>query len=112
MSAKEIWDAAAAAAAVAAEAEDKRLPPENSRGFDVGFAWVVIKPAKGEFVTWAKAQGLGEVRSYGGGGFQIWYSKFDKTATQSVSVHYAAARAFADVLKAHGINALADQRLD
>lgn len=103
---------ARAASQAAAVAESGRLPPEQQRGFDCGFAWVVIKPARGPFASYLKANNLGRVREYGGGGIEIWYSKLHNIGTQSVSVHYAAAKAFAEVLKQDGLHAYADQRLD
>lgn len=47
----------------------------------------------------------------GGGGFQIWYSKFS-LSTQSISVHEAAARAATAILQSHGIAAEWSSRLD
>jgi hypothetical protein len=35
-----IYNDAMTAAIAAAKAEDARLPPENARGLDCGFAWV------------------------------------------------------------------------
>lgn len=107
-----IWADVLRAASAAATAANDALPPEGSRGLDCGFAWIVIKPARGAFVTWAKEQKLGETRDYGGGGFQIWYSKFDPTPTQSISVHEAAAMAACNVLQKHGIPATWNSRLD
>jgi hypothetical protein len=108
-----LWLKAQAAGAAAAKAENDRLPAsENMRGLDCGFAWVVIKPARGGFVKFLKASGIGRVREYGGGGMEIWYSKLHGLMTQSVSVHYAAAKAAAEVLKEAGLHAYADQRLD
>lgn len=107
-----IFTQAQEAALSAARAEDSRLPPEQSRGLDCGFAWVVIRPAKGDFVKWCKANNIGSTRDYGGGGFQIWYSEFDNTGSQSISVHMAAAEAFAAVLRGYGLNAIAGSRLD
>jgi len=103
----EIWQTAKAAADAAAHAENARLGPEQARGLDCGFAWVVIKPARGSFVKYLKSQGIGHVRDYGGG-YEIWYSKLHSIGTQSISVHWAAAKVFRE----HGINAHADQRLD
>lgn len=109
---KLIWNDACAAATLAAHAEDTRLPPERLRGLDCGFAWVVIKPARGAFVKWCRDNDKGETRSYSGGGFQIWYSQFDPTPTQSISVHVGAAKAFVGVLLRHGIPARWESRLD
>ena len=96
----------------AAAVRNSLLPPEQERGLDCGFAWVVIKPARGKFVSYLKKQGIGSTRSYGGGGYEIWYSSLHKQATQSVSVHYAAATAYSEVLNKHGINSYPGSRLD
>lgn len=105
----EIYQRAVDAGRQVAWLTDKRLVAENARGLDCGFAWVVVKPARGQFITWAKSAGKGR-KEYGGGWF-FWYSEFSLTSTQSVSVHEAAAKAFADVLRANGINAVVDSRL-
>lgn len=120
---------AASKAALAANAE---LPPEGARGFDCGFAWVVVRPARGPLVTWckkalqddayknhAKLKGrasneattkYGHLRDYGGGGWEFWCTGFHNT--QSISVHRAAAEAFAKVLIKNGIHAETGSRLD
>lgn len=70
-----------------------------------GFAWVRI-PGTSAFAKWAKANKLaspGYPR-----GLDFWISDHD----QSVARKAAHARAFADVLIAHGIPAVADSRLD
>jgi len=108
----QIFTAAAAAAQAAAEAHEKTLPPENKRGLDCGFAWVDIKPARGPFITWCRKNAKGERKDYGGGGWQIWSSVFQNIPTQSVSTKYAAAEAFAQVLRDSNINAFAGSRLD
>lgn len=91
------YDAASRAGAEA----NAKLPPEQSRGFDCGFAWVTIKPARGAFVNHLKAKGIGSL-AYNGG-WQIWYSKCYPAVTQSIGVHEAACEAFAAVLTANGI---------
>lgn len=107
-----IWAEAVVAGNAAAKAHDATLGPENLRGLDCGFAWVVIHPARGPFVEWAKREGIGETRTYGDRGFQIWYSKFSNVPTQSIGTHEAAARAVVEVLKRHDINASSASRLD
>jgi hypothetical protein len=107
-----IVTAALAAAQAAAETENNRLGPEKDRGLDCGFAWVTIKPARGPLVAELKRLGLGETRDYGGGGFQVWYSKLHSVPTQSISVHIAAARAFAETATANGYPASYGSRYD
>lgn len=109
---EEILVKAQIAAEKAAKEENDLLGPEQQRGLDCGFAWVVIKPARGKFVNYLKKLNFGETRNYGGGGFQIWYSKLHSIPTQSVSVHQAATREFARVLREYGINAHSGSRLD
>ena len=108
----ELWAKAQAAARAAAIAENDSLPPENARGFDCGFAWVVIKPARGAFVKFLKDRSIGRTRSYDGGGLEIWYSKLHDVPTQSISVHVAAARAAVEVLNAAGVKCFMGSRLD
>lgn len=117
MTPQEIFEAAELAATKAAQEANAKLPSENLRGFDCGFAWVKVRPATGPFVNWCKKQSHqasgAELYRYGGhynGGWEIWCTRF--ADTQSVSVHRAAAYAFAKVLTDNGINALVGSRLD
>jgi len=71
-----------------------------------GFAWVNIKPARGAFVNYLKARGVGSKGYYGG--YEIWVSEFG----QSVDRKAAFASAFAEVLKKYGIAAYGASRLD
>jgi len=71
-----------------------------------GFAWVNISPARGAFVNWLKAQGIGSKGYYGG--YEIWVREFG----QSVDRKAAFAGAFAQVLGKYGIEASAGSRLD
>jgi hypothetical protein len=79
---------------------------------DCGFAWVTIKPARGAFINECKARNIGETKDWGGGGYYIPDSHMHNVATQSVSVGYKAAQAFANVLNANGIKATPAYRLD
>jgi len=110
MTPKEIYEAAESAAKQAAAAENAKLPPENERGFDCGMAWVVIRPARGTFVAFCRQNGKGWRRDYAGGGWEIY--KPGGASTQSISVHVAAAKAFAAVLANNGIEAVVGSRLD
>jgi hypothetical protein len=71
-----------------------------------GFAWVTVKPANSSFGIWAKKTGL--MRSAYGGGIQYWVSEFG----QSVERKSAFAAAYAETLRAAGIDAFAGSRLD
>lgn len=91
-----IWDEAKVVAQAAAHAQNRKLAPENARGFDCGFAWVSF-PGNIPFGRWAKKVGIAS-KGYPSG-LQIWYSKLHDIPTQSVSVHEAAARAAAQFLQ-------------
>lgn len=114
----ELLTAALKAAVLAADAENIRLGDENSRGLDCGFAWCDIETPRGQhseatrdFVKWCKANKHGTPRGFGKSAWQFWSPA--KSQTQSVSVHYAGAAAFALVLRNNGIEtAHAGQRLD
>lgn len=71
-----------------------------------GFAWVTVSPARGAFVNWLKANGIGSKGYYGG--YEIWVREFG----QSVDRKSAFAGAFAEVLGKYGITAYTGSRLD
>jgi hypothetical protein len=106
-------EARSAANAAAIESNSKLPSNQSARGFDCGFAWVTVKPARGPFVAWCKANGKGRSGSFSGGpGYGFWYGDLHDVPTQLVSVHEAACRAFAEVLEKHGLNASWSSRLD
>jgi hypothetical protein len=105
-----VWELAMRAAQAAAEVENMRLGDENRRGFDCGFAWIVLSPATSAFAKWAKK--TGRSRKHHAGGQCIWYSKLHNISTQSTSVHQAAANAAADVLQRANIKCYTGSRLD
>lgn len=105
-----IFEEAVAAGQAAAQKYNESLGDENARGFDCGFAWVTVRPARGPFVKWCKENSHGS--SAYGGSWQFWYSVFSDRTTQSVSVHEVGATAFAAVLIKHGIVAAVGSRLD
>lgn len=73
-----------------------------------GFAWVKIKPARGPFVAFLKKHEIGDPGVYGG-----WeLGTHSVTNTQSMDLKEAAARGFAEVLKAHGLRAWMTSRAD
>ena len=71
-----------------------------------GFAWVKIRPATSRFARWLKRTDKGS--SAYGGGLMVWISDH----RQSLTLKAAHARAMADVLRAAGINAYAESRMD
>jgi hypothetical protein len=137
MDPKAIYEEAMEAAKAAVRANAHR---ENPNAFDCGFAWVVLKPARGPFVTWLRGQKTahidaakrhalagssavrraeheanrrwGERREYGGGGWQFWMPGGSEHNGQSVAIFEAGARAMAEVFQRHGIDAQWSSRLD
>lgn len=103
MTNEEIWKAAQNAGRAVAECTPDGGP------FDCGFAWVVVRPGTCSFAKWTRSQGFSDRHYYGGE--MIWYSQFSSNV-QSVTVHIAAAYAFAEVLLAHGIECTVGSRLD
>lgn len=71
-----------------------------------GFAWITIRPARGKLVAYLKKRQWGS--NGWNGGWEIWVSHFN----QSYERKYAYAKAFAETLRTHGINAQAGGRLD
>jgi len=73
-----------------------------------GFAWISMKaktPENRKFISWAKKA---NVISKTHDGFWIWVGEFNQSMTRKE----AYARAFASVLKAHGIDCYADSKMD
>lgn len=102
MDAVKVWnDACAAAKLTTVGAND---------GYPCGFAWIVIRPARGPLVTYLKKQGIGYKGH--GGGWNVSASKLDGWMGQNVEVKVRSCRAAADVLKAAGIECYVDNRLD
>ena len=71
-----------------------------------GFAGVVIKPARGKFVSYLKSIGMGNKHYYGG-----WYVSVREFG-QSLARKEAYAEAFAGVLKEVGMRVYVDSRMD
>lgn len=113
--------------------------PDNPFAFDCGFAWVIVKPARGPFITWLKKQielcgfkvdSVGNLIPIAGvknlerrlaykygrracdGGWKFWQPGSDVYSGQSIYAFEAGAKAFAKVLNNYGINAYVDSRLD
>lgn len=75
-----------------------------------GFAYVVVKPARGKLVNELKKRDVGYVASWGGGGYHVWNPSH--SSFQNVDCKYAAACAYAEVLQKYGFNAEPHSRLD
>ena len=71
-----------------------------------GFAGVVIKPARGKFVSYLKKLGMGYKHYYGG-----WYVSVREFG-QSLTRKEAYAEAFAKVLGEAGMRCYVDSRMD
>tara|TARA_Y100000590_G_scaffold440004_1_gene564816 strand:+ start:380 stop:763 length:384 start_codon:yes stop_codon:yes gene_type:complete len=71
-----------------------------------GFAGVVIKPARGKFVSYLKSLGMGYKHYYGG-----WYVSVREFG-QSMTRKEAYAEAFAKVLTEEGMSCYVDSRMD
>ncbi len=97
-----------AANQAAIEATFKHLRENPDQWYPCGFAWVIIKPARGPFIKYLKEQHVGQA-AYGGG-WSIWNPSGHPT--QWMDAKMAGAEAFAKVLREKGINAIADQRMD
>ena len=113
LTAQALHDKALGAAQAHAELQDGKLGAEGSRGLDCGFGWVVLKPATHPYVRALKKAGVGD--KHWNGGWSLWGSRLHNRSTQSVSVHYAAARAYAQVIEdaqLPGLTVFADSRYD
>ena len=71
-----------------------------------GFAYIKIRPARGPFVSWLKARGIGH-KAYNGG-WEISIHDYG----QSMTYKAAHARAAAEVLCRNGIGATSYSRMD
>ena len=71
-----------------------------------GFAGVVIKPARGKFVSYLKNLGMGHKHYYGG-----WYVSVHEFG-QSLTRKEAYASAYAKVLSEAGFKCYVDSRMD
>lgn len=77
--------------------------------YPCGFAWVNIKPARGQFVKVMKQMGIGRTDEYYGG-YTFWNPS--QHSTQNMDAKLEGARVFARELRKYGINARENSRLD
>ena len=77
-----------------------------------GFAGVVVRPARGKFVTYCKKYGLGYKHYYGGWYVSSWEFAPGLRYEQSYEKNCAAAYAACKVLASHGLSVTVDSRLD
>ena len=92
---KDLIPKAVTAAFINAEVAGKAKFEQVGERDSCGFAWIIIRPARGPLVSYLKKQGIGG-NEYGGG-YSIWMP--GRQPTQSISVHEAAAKAFAETIK-------------
>lgn len=76
--------------------------------FGCGFAWVVVKGIRGKKADTLKAMGFR--KRYDGPGLSLWNPSGH--ITQDMDAKYEGAKAFAMVLRAAGLDASAQCRLD
>ena len=93
----------------AANATAEYLGTLGGDTYPCGFAWVRIKPARGAFVKVLKDINLGRTDEYEGG-FVVYNPSGNYC--QNMDAKMAGARAFANALKLHGVNAVPEQRMD
>lgn len=106
---KTVDEILAEAFAAAKEAADKMIAENPTTWYPCGFAWVRIKPARGKFVVALKEAGKGRTDDYKPG-FVVYNPSGN--ATQWMDAKAAGARAFAAVLKKHGVNCSPEVRID
>jgi hypothetical protein len=92
---KDLIPKAVTAAFINAEVAGKAKFEQVGERDSCGFAWILIRPARGPLVSYLKKQGIGG-NEYGGG-YSIWMP--GRQPTQSISVHEAAAKAFVETIK-------------
>lgn len=105
----ELHTKAMEAAQTAGRIENAKLGPEATRGFDCGFAWVEAPSVKLNTKLGKALRALGWDKGWGPGAVFLSPSRQN---TQSVGVHYAAAKAYAEVMTAGGVNCFPNSRLD
>lgn len=93
----------------ASNAAQKLINENPDVWYPCGFAWVKIRPARGPVVKALKEMGLGSIDSYAGG-YMVYNPS--QNPTQWMDAKIEGARAFADALKAMGVKATVESRID
>ena len=109
MKINEIRELQALAFSAAAEACNKMIADNPGQWYPCGFALVRIRPARGALVNHWKSLGIGHVDNFNGG--YVVYNP-SGNSTQWMDAKMAGARAFAEILRKYGINAIAESRVD
>lgn len=97
------------AAKEAAAIENAKLGPEQTRGFDCGFAWAHAPDVRGNTKLGKQLMALG-YHKYHPTGLTLW--KPARSPTQSISVHLAGARAYVEAMKPSNIRFVVGSRYD
>jgi hypothetical protein len=108
MNPEQIVDLLYRAQVEATAATEKHLKDYPNEWYPCGFAWVIIKPARGPLVSAMKARGIGD-KAYNGG-WQYWNPS--RNGTQCMRALMAGAEAYAERLRKEGFDAHADCRID
>ena len=109
MTPQEIFEAAERAAQEATEKHIAKYGDEMKGAWGAcGFAWVVVRPARGAFIKWCKANDKGS--KYWSGGWEFWNPS--NYPGQNVDYKAAGAKAFCEVLQKNGLDASWSTRLD
>ena len=90
---------------------DETKPVYVVRGGLCGFAYIIVRPARGGFVNWMRDNGIGYKHYYGGWTIPA-RPLTPPDLSQSVEIKEKYARAFAGVLRDHGINCTVETMLD
>lgn len=106
-------DTILALARIAAQTASDQSELKQTTWFPCGFASIIIRPARGKFITYLKSQGIGS-KNYGGGYRLSSYDVAEQSRDwcQSMNVKEDAVRAAVLVLNENGINAHAESRMD
>lgn len=86
---------------------DYSKPTEYVADGVCGFAWVEIRPSRGGFATWCKAQGIGRYDDY-----RCCWRISAAERSQSMQKKEAYCVAFSEVLRESGIEAYMTSRMD
>lgn len=98
------------ASQAARDACNKKLADNPGVWYPCGFAWVVIRPARGKFVKMLKDHDEPIGHPAYGGGYMIWNPA--QSATQWKDALLAGANAFAQVLTEAGLSCTSESRDD
>jgi len=92
----------------AAKAAEHDYRQQHGEGFMCGFAWIYFPNGRDKFVNWLKKNNIGD--KHWQKGYEIW--NVTKCGSQSIDLKEHSSRVFAAVLREHGIQCMAQSRLD